>query len=268
MRNMLLCLGLFILLIPLNAFSQDKTKEIELHSIPGEAIGTENESLKEVRAKAVNQAKVNALKEAGIQENISTYTDYFQSETDEEYEELFASSVFTNVQGAVKNVQIVDTEKKFTADNTLKVQVRINCTVIKYLTEDDLSFDFEVNGIKSNYNHNDLLKFEFIPHQNGYLRAFIFTKEESYQLYPNDYEESRLFQKDTRYQFPLAEINYRLESQKRSDMHRAVFVFMKKDIPYLEEVKYEEIFDWIFSIPPDVRKVKSFSFTLFNDEVD
>jgi hypothetical protein len=256
-----------LLLVPIIGFTKKK-EEIKLTNIPGEAVGTENESLKQVRARAVNAAKVNALKEAGIQENINTYTDYFQSETKEEYEELFASSIFTNIQGAVTDVERVKTNKSFTSDNLLQVKVLINCTVIKYNTENDLSFDFEVKGVKPNYNHNDLLTFQFKPYSDGFLKVFIFTKNESYQLYPNNYENSISFLEEKKYKFPLEEINYRLETTKRSQMHRVVFVFLKKDIPYTHEVDYKKIFDWMFRIPPDIRKVKTFSFTVFNESVN
>lgn len=256
----------FLLLVPFIGFSKKK-EEINLSNISGEAVGTENESLKQVRTRAVNAAKVNALKEAGIQENITTYTDYFQSETKQEYEELFASSIFTNIQGAVTDVEIIKTDKSFTSDNLLQVKVFINCTVIKYKTQTDLSFDFKVEGIKPNYDNDDLLTFRFSPYNDGFLKIFIFTRNESYQLYPNNYENSKSLKKGNNYIFPLEEINYRLETDKRSQMHRIVFVFSKKDIPYTKKVDYKQIFDWIFRIPPDIRKVKSFSFTVFNESV-
>ena len=168
----------------------------------------------------------------------------------------------------MKDVEILGSNKSFTSDNMLRVEVVINCTVIKYLSEADLSFDFEITGIRPNYNTDDLLTFQFTPYKEGYLRAFIFTKSESYQLYPNEYETSRLFQDKMEYAFPLEEINYRLETTKRSEIHRIVFVFIKEDIPFLNKVEYEEIFNWIFSLPPDIRKVKSFSFTVFNGNGD
>lgn len=249
-----------------NVYAKNKVKKIKLENISGEAIGGEAESLLEVKQRAVNNAKINALKEAGISENIKTYTDYFQSETDEEYEELFASNIFTNIQGSVTEVEITNTRRSFTEDGMLKVEVIINCTVLKYLTEDDLTFNYWVDGIKPNYNHNDLLEFSFKPASDGFLKAFIFTKTEAYQLFPNSLEKSRLLVKDNEYKFPLGRVNYRLETAKRSEMHRIVYVFMKEDIPYTHSVNYKQIFDWIFSIPPDQREIKSFSFTVFNQE--
>lgn len=252
------------------AFSQNKVKKIKLKGVSGEAIG---ESIQEVKRRAVNEAKVNALKEAGIKENIKTYTDYFQSETDEQYEELFASNIFTNIQGAVKNIELIDTKRSFTDEGMLKMKVTINCVVLKYLTKNDLTFDYWVKGIEPNYNDGGKLQFSFKPASNGFLKVFMFTKQEAYQLYPNEYEPSREFKKNRNYEFPLKkdedytpvrEVDYILNTPKRSEMHRIIFVFMKEEIPYTGAVNYEEIFAWIFSIPPDIREVKSFSFTVFN----
>ena len=45
-----------------------------------------------------------------------------------------------------------------------------------------------------------------------------------------------------------------------------VMVFMKEDVPYTKEVEYKEIIDWIFSIPPDMRSIKSFGFSVVQED--
>jgi hypothetical protein len=264
-KNYFLFAVAFLLLFVQPLIAKKKVEKIKIDRVEGVAVGGETESVLEVKQRAINEAKINALKEAGISENIKTYTDYFQSETDEQYEELFASNIFTNIQGAVKEIEILDVKNEFTTEGSLRVKVVISCVVLKYLTNEDLTFDFWVEGVKPNYNHNDRLEFAFKPASDGYLKSFIFTKDEAYQLFPNDYENSRLFEKNQQYEFPLEPINYILETSHRSQMHRIVFVFLKEDIPYTRKVEYDQIFDWIFSIPPDVREVKSYSFTVFNE---
>jgi len=41
---------------------------------------------------------------------------------------------------------------------------------------------------------------------------------------------------------------------------------MKEDIPYTNDVEYKKIIDWIFSIPPDMRIIKSFGFSVVNED--
>lgn len=38
-----------------------------------------------------------------------------------------------------------------------------------------------------------------------------------------------------------------------------------KEIPYTGEIEYKQIIDWIFSIPPDMRIIKSFSFSVVQE---
>jgi hypothetical protein len=263
MKKILLYLVFSCLFV--NVFSQKKVEEIKIEGAEGTAIG---KSLPGVIKQARDKAKVDALKKAGITENINTYTDFYQSETDDEYSELFSSDIFSNIRGAVKDVEIVDTLRSFTKEGFIKVTAVINCTVLKYSTSNDLSFNFKVSGIKQFYNNNAHLKFSIMPSKPGYLKAFLFTKNEAYQLFPNNWEKSILFRKDSTYKFPLEELDYILETTKNSEIHRIVFVYLKKEIPFYGSVKYEEIFDWIFSIPPDQRKVKSNTFTVVNEKVN
>ena len=111
----------------------------------------------------------------------------------------------------------------------------------------------------------DLLTYSFKPHKKGYLRVFVFTSEDAYQVFPNEYERSVLLnpEKQESYRFPQ-HVDIILESEEDSETHRMVFVFLKENIPYTGEVSYKDIFDWIFSIAMDQRKIKTFSFAVTN----
>jgi len=258
----------FICLLPLmepvSLQAQQNMKQISLERIHGMSIGSESETLSTIRQRAVNEAKVAALQRAGIHEQIQSYTNYYQSETREEFEELFSSDIFTDIRGAVKDVRIVDTRKEFTDEGLPKVEVWIDCKVLKYKTKKDLSFLIEVEGVHSFYHHNDPLEFTVKPHGKGYLKAFVFTAHEAFQIFPNDYESSFQMSSDRSYQFPR---NSRLilETQKKSEPHRLVLVYLKEDLPYIGEVSYQEILDWIFSVPPDIRTIKTLTFSVIRE---
>ena len=254
----------FILLVHGSAYAQKKAKRTALENVHAMVIGSESETLAAIRERAVNEAKIKALKKAGISESVNSYTDYFQSETKAEYEELFASDIFTSINGAVKDVEIVREEKSFTDHGFPTVAVWINCTVLKYKSERDLTFAFEVEGIKPYYSHNDLLNYRIKPYKAGFLRSFVFTGSEAYQIFPNDYERSFRLTADKIHEFPQ-KVDLTLETDKKKELHRAVFVFLKEDIPYTGNVSYKEILDWIFTIPPDQRNVKTFSFAVVRE---
>jgi hypothetical protein len=44
-----------------------------------------------------------------------------------------------------------------------------------------------------------------------------------------------------------------------------IMVYTKNKIPYTGRIEYEEIIDWVFSIPPDMRVIKSFGFNVVKE---
>ena len=155
LKNTKLILILFFELIFIfSAYAQKDYEEIKLKDIQGKAVGGEIETPKQVKSKAVNNAKIEALRKAGIEENINSYSDLFKTEESNKYEELFISNVFSNIRGSVKDVEILSTKQGFTPEGQIQVTVVINCTVIKYNTSSDLTFDAWIDGFKMFYNIN------------------------------------------------------------------------------------------------------------------
>jgi hypothetical protein len=263
MQQTVLILFLIIGLGINTVIGQRKTKEEDLKNITGMAIGSEEMSLEQVKQKAIGNAKIEALKAAGIEENINSYSDYFKSESDNKLEELFASDILSDIRGTVKNVEVVNTNKGFTNEGYLKVTVTINCTVVKYNSERDLTFDAWVDGIKMFYKENDGLEFKVKSTQNCYIRAFMFGPKEAYVLLPNDYEKSFILKAHEEYKFPYNVDQYTLYTTgPKKETNRLVLVFTKKEVFYTGEVDYKGITDWIMSIPPDERSIKSYGFDI------
>lgn len=123
------CLFFFMGFINLQA--QPDVQPITLERIHGMSIGSESETLATIRQRAVNEARVAALKRAGIHERIQSYSSYFQSETREDFEELFSSDIFTDIRGTVKDVPIVETRKKFTDEDVPTGEVWIDCQMLE-----------------------------------------------------------------------------------------------------------------------------------------
>ena len=114
-------------------------------------------------------------------------------------------------------------------------------------------------------NETDLI-FKVKSSKNAFLKIFIFGETEAFQLYPNDNEPSYLLNANQQYSFPSETMEYELYTDKKSEVHRMVMVFMKEDIPYTNDVEYKKIIDWLFSIPPDMRVIKSFGFSVVQED--
>jgi hypothetical protein len=262
-------IGLFILTIMVTQLTnaQRKTKEEDMKVITATAVGGEDMTPEQVKQKAINNAKIEALKAAGIAENINSYSDYIRSESDNKMEELFTSDVLSNIRGTVKNIEVLSAKPGFTPEGQMQYTVTINCTVVKYETETDLTFDAWVEGMKMFYKVGEGLVFKVKPTADCYMRAFVFSPKESFVLFPNDYEKSFIMNAQTEYSFPTGLVDYPLDATgAKKEADRLVLVFVKKDIYYTGEVDYKGITDWIMSIPPDERAIKSFGFDVVKQE--
>ncbi|MFC2151007.1 DUF4384 domain-containing protein [Bacteroidota bacterium] len=257
---------LFLIVSKPFAIAQKKVKEIEINEVQGIAIGSDIETIDQITQRAINEAKVEALKQAGVAENIASFSDFFQTEDDEKYEELFTSDILSDIRGSVKNIEVLDTKKSFDQSDRLQVEVVINCTVVKYLTEKDIAFDAWIDGVGMFYQNEEDLLFKVKPSKDAYLKIFIFGETDAFQLFPNDEEDSYLLKANSQYNFPSEFTEYELYTDKKSEIHRMVVVLMKEDIPYTNDVEYKKIIDWIFSIPPDMRVIKSFGFSIVNED--
>lgn len=265
-RFLLLINSLFLFsIISQVVYAQEKVEEIKMNSVFGVAVGGDTESVGQVTQRAINEAKVEALKRTGIVKNITSFTDYFQSESNEEYEELFTSDILADIRGAVKAVEVINTKKSFDEAGRLMIEVEINCVVLKYLTEKDIAFDAWVDGVGMFYQNEENLRFKLKPSKDAYVKIFIFSETEAFQLFPSEYEKSYLLRANIEYEFPSKMMDYTLFTNKKTEVHRMIMVFMKKNIPYTNNIEYKKIIDWIFSIPPDSRVVKTFGFNVVTE---
>ena len=264
-NKVLIILFVCILFLNVQLNAQEKVKEISLKNIKGTAIGSNSESIDQVTKRAVNEAKIEALKQAGVEENIASFTDFFQSESKDNYEELFTSDILSDIRGAVKNVEIIKTDKTFNEFGNLNIEVIISCTVVKYLSEKDITFDVWVDGVGMFYANESKLLFKVKSTKDAFLNVFIFNEKEAYKLFPNELENSFLLEKNKQFVFPTYKADYVLETIKKSEAHRMIMVFTKEEIPYTSEIEYKQIINWLFTIPPDLRVIKSFSFNVVNE---
>lgn len=251
-------------------FAQKKITEDKLKAVSGVAIGGQDQSAEQIKQKAINDAKINALKKAGIEENISSYTDYFRSETEHTMEELFTSDILTNINGTVKDIELIEAVPTITPEMQIRIDVKINCTVVKYETKKDPSFSAWIENVKKFYKVGEGMSFTVKPTRDCYIRAFIFTTD-SYVLLPNNWEPSTLLQSHTVYTFPNEDVigsyEITIDNPKLDrETNRLVILLLKQDIYYTGTVNYKDITDWIMSIPPDERLIESFAYDVFKEK--
>ncbi len=256
-NNFFLC---FLILLSANNLLAQKS--IALSGINGAAFIAGDVSPNQAKAQALNDAKINALKAAGIGEHINSYELLFTSQQKNDYSQFFSSDIQSEIQGAVQSYEIKNEKIYCKSEFEIIYEVTIDATVIKYETKPDITFDANIEGIKGTYNNDDKLTFTVKVTQACYLTIFNITDKEAFVMYPNAYEKQAMCKPLESCNYPIAKIDYTLHTElKQQETNRLIFVFTKTLVPFIKMDKEqmttnENIFTWIYSIMPDQRKVE------------
>ncbi len=232
-------------------------------------------TIDEVKQKAVEEAKHNAMVKAGIPQNVKVSDFLYTFEDNEQFRDVFQSFVSTETGADIIVEDVRELKRDINEFGNIFVEVEIDAVVIKHKKTKDPAFDFKVSGIRDVYYENDPLEFTFTPSRDGYLKIFNVSGSNAFVLYPYDDPEApllrddseRLFLKNQTVAFP---VNDRMEGyyfsiddkNSRQENNLLIFVFTREDYPFLEEVTIENIMRWIFDIPPDRRAVQQWGIVL------
>ena len=219
---------LFIIAILLSPLAEaQKTQKVR--GIKGIAYMNETVSLKEAKAQALNEAKINALKSAGVIENINSYEVLMSTQENKDFSQYFTSGILTDLQGAISNYKIVkDFQVNKKNENEFSVEVVIDAEVLFYDTKPDPNFDVKLEGVRNIYVNKENLNFSVTPTEDCYLKVFNWSEGIATMVYPNSYENAMLLKKDVKTVFPISKVNYQLETEGMADeKSKWIFVFTK-----------------------------------------
>ena len=238
-------------------------------------------SIKTGTERAVNEAKLEALRRAGVTENINASDVMTSTETNSKFKEEMNSFVSVEINGAVLNDSIIE-QKSFTNEfGNIVAQVIINVDVIKYETRSETSFDFKVEGVKEYYENDDLMHFSFLPYSEGFLKVFNVNDGESFIVYPFSSKEypflndtiNRKFKPNVMVDFPVnklmgnpatKQVGYMLSTEAERERNYLIFVYTKENTPFKGNLNYKSVLNWIYRLSPDKRKVQFFDFVIVN----
>ena len=154
-----------------------------------------SQAYEEVLDQAIADAKEEALRMAGIKENISSFSSLSVLEDNESFEEVFNSEIFSNITGSITSWDYLRKPTKgFDAElNSPTISFSIKAKVKKYKTKKDPSFKAKVEGIKSSYKNGQYADFNVKFYQDSYINVFYISSKESLILYPLEDEEGERF---------------------------------------------------------------------------
>lgn len=240
--TVMICLAL-----PLSAKRPIKVKGIE-----GKCEITRHITLENAEKKALEDAKVNALRKAGVSEKIWSNTSLVKDQDNSEYKELLSQMISLRVDGVINVTEVKYSTK--TIDNKFYAIAVIDASV-KEGEPADLSFAVDVNGISSVYREGDSLAFDLkIYGSDAYVKLFWFTDNVGEITYPNQFEQNQIFRKETNYHFPLdCNLSYNMIKRDKSKEYEKISLFViatKQNVPYMDkDVTFDSMLKWIFKIP-------------------
>lgn len=212
---------------------------------------------KQAEERAFLEAKKEALRKAGVMENVWSVFGQITQENGEEFLEAYSQMSVLAIGGMVNVTRKeVDVSWDPVAKRMSKV-VTIDASVKKENLE-DRSYVLEVKGIEPIYREGELFTCKIkIYGTDSYLKFFWFDASGGALLYPNTYEKDHLFKAGHVYSFPLSpEIDYYMEKKDKKASAEKVNIMVvatKSNIPFIEEINYPNLLKWIYQIPADQR---------------
>jgi len=248
----------FIYLLGASFVSAQQVKKLE--GIKGQWVISNDITPVRARENALNQAKVEALRQSGIPEFISESNLMYKSEKQLEFKEFYESLTSVDIAGEISEFTIIKEEKKVNEFGNLLYEVWINATVSIHKTTKDSGFNIEVKGVRESYYSPDKLIFEIKPWKEGYLTVFILSEDESGLLFPNSLERQEKLVAQKTYNFPKSKsLDYEVSTIKSVEINYLLLLYTKNEIPFLSEETPENILKFIARIDPFEKCLKSYS---------
>lgn len=236
-------------------------------TVIGSYVASVHETPAFAQAQALLNAKKEALRAAGVMENIATTAVVVLGSEGSEFQELSSELSRIEMEGRVRVKTQVDEKPSFTDDNLIKYSTTIKAEVVVEEAVEDLNFQFKMDGFKNLYLSGEKISFTLTPAMDCYFRIFYFTgkSSENAQIFPIDgiFKDVQFIggepvsfpPEDTRFLFN-APFDYTMEINESKDNieHGVVLIVaLKKPYKYVDEVTYENVIRWLAKIKRNER---------------
>lgn len=231
-------------------------KPVKVKGVTGRWQVSEEITLKQAEERAFMEAKKEALQKAGVMENVWSVFGQITQNDGQEFHEAYSQMNVLAIGGMVNVTNKKVEEVWDTATKSLYKVVTIDAEVRKE-DKPDKSYAIDVKGVETLYREGDVFNCKLIVHgTDSYLKFFWFDSTVGALLYPNAYEPDTLLKAGKEYTVPFSDaVDYRMEKQQGKDNEKIniMMVATKENIPFTDEVTYQNVLKWVYSIPSDQR---------------
>ena len=254
MKRILLLTVLLMLTAPLyTGYAQNK----RVRNITGRCEVTRDISLAQAEERALEDAKINAMRKAGVSERLWSVTGLINEDDGSEFSQVLSRMTTLEINGLITVRDVVYSEEVI--DGRRYAVATIDADVKLVDTKVDLTFQMEVNGIKGVYESGENMTFTVkLYGHDAWLRVFWFDDNGGMLLYPSSYDNDAPLKKDKEYAFPLnPSIDYvmeKLDKSHKMETINIIAVATKRNIPFIEDaVTFDSVLKWLYTIPADER---------------
>ncbi|MBM4167307.1 MAG: DUF4384 domain-containing protein [Ignavibacteria bacterium] len=234
----------------------------------GNAEGTDT---KQIRRDAVNDARANALKQAGI--DIRASDVLIKTETNQQLTDFYSKFAETSSKGIIleeRNVKVGKAEPLTENSDVYKIEVILEALVATQFGERDAGFDVTLDANRESYQENESVQLTITSTREGYLTLFYVHNDSLNVLFPNAIDKKNFLKANDTLRFPHSnsyQLTLETEAGKKSSFEEFIAVVTKGDIPVhnLSEMKIEQgnlqtketmltnYAKWLYEIPLDQR---------------
>ena len=257
MRRKSLIKWVFLLLVVALAAPLHAQKTVKVKNVQGRWQVSDNVTLKEAEERALLEAKKEALRRAGVMENVWSVFGQITQENGTEFEEAYSQMNVLAI-GGMLNVTKQKVEEVWDADTRSLFKVVTIDAEVKKDEDADKEYALDVKGFAPVYNAGEEFTCTLrVFGSDSYLKFFWFDSNGGSLLYPNDYEGNQVLEAGKEYKLPFSYgVQYLLEKQagnSGSEKINMMWVATKENIPFTGEVTYANVLKWIYAIPNSQR---------------
>lgn len=252
-----------------NPLEKDAIEKKKVRGAYGEWVMSPDMTGGEIMARALHEAKEDALRKAGVSESVWSIFGQMSTMTNSIFLEAYSEMSVLAIEG---KVAVNDKNGSWNINKAgLPVYTaKIDAEVTVDNHEEDLTYAITTKGIADHYNNYDKFSCSFtLDGSDSYIKVFYFNNESAGMMYPDTPEaKTKLFKAGETYGFPLPRNGIQgsilLEkSGEKPENLLFVFVATKKNYPYLGDDDATSILQWIYSIPANERTIDYKQCTIF-----
>jgi hypothetical protein len=271
----------FLFLCCAISFSQNE-KEPKWINGKGSAEGTDT---KQIRVDAINDARANAMKQAGI--DIRANDVLVKTEANQQLTDFYSKFAETSTKGIIleeRNLKIGKANPVAENSDVYKIEVELEALVATQFGERDAGFDVTLESNREIFQENEPVELTITSTRDGYVTLFYVHNDSLNVLFPNAIDKKNVVKANVPMLYPppkaVYELSLETENGKKNSFEEFIAVVTKGDIPFqnVSEMKIEKgnlktketmltnYAKWLYEIPVEQRSSATKVLQVFKKE--